>query len=104
MTTETGTSNATLRRAFAGVEFLFALILVLGGIDSTFAHRVGGDGIATGLANGFGPAFVGMGLGIGYAAYGTWQGISRWPVRQLKMLALSVGLMVATFFIMVATV
>ena len=104
MTTETGTSAAALRRAFAGVEFLFAGILVLGGIDSTFAHRVGSDGIATGLANGFGPAIVGMGLAVGYAAYGTWEGNPRWWVRQLKMLALSLGLLVATFFFMVATV
>jgi len=44
-----------MRRAFAVAEFLFAAILVFVGFGSTTAHRVGGDGIATGLANAFGP-------------------------------------------------
>nr|AUN36837.1 hypothetical protein [uncultured bacterium] len=84
-----------LRRSFAGAELAFAVLLVLFGLDSTFTTgRVGGDGIATGLANVYGPVFALAGLATGYAAYVTWKGSPRWLVRQFQMLALSVALFV----------
>jgi hypothetical protein len=93
---DTSTSGARLRRTFAVAEFALAAILVVMGADAATAHRYGGDGIGTGLAHIFGPVFILIALGVGYAAAGAWQGTPRWWLRQIAVFAISVALVLVT--------
>jgi hypothetical protein len=78
MARESDVSGVRLRRGLAGLEFLLAALTVLVGIGFATADRVGGDGIATGIANQYGPVFVLIGLIIGHAARVAWRGSPRW--------------------------
>jgi hypothetical protein len=93
-----------VRRAFAIVEYLVAVILVWGfGFASLSAHRVGGDGIATGIAGAFAPTCILIGLGVAYAATALWRGTPRWGILHLKMIAGAAALLVGTpMFLIVA--
>src|SRR5262245_33305549 len=93
-----------LRRAVAVVEGLVALISFwILGIDSFNPGKVGGDGIGTGIAKAFAPAFTGVGLILGYAAWTAWKGLPRWGVVQLRALSVAAGLIVLTIVFLIAT-
>jgi hypothetical protein len=96
-------AGRTLRRTFAVIEFVAAAFLVLLGVDSATAHRVGGDGIGTGLAHTFGPVLLLVALAVAYAANAAWRGTPRWWVRQIVMLGLSAGLVLVTLIVLVKT-
>jgi hypothetical protein len=101
MARESDVSGVRLRRGLAGLEFLVAALTVLMGIGFATADRVGGDGIATGIANQYGPVFVLIGLIIGHAARVAWRGSPRWWGWQLKMIGLSLGIVLVTTLILI---
>ena len=88
-----------LRRSLAVIECAAAVALLLQGYDLLGARRVGGDGIATGIARLFGGFSILIGLGVALAAVMAWLGRRRWWVWQAGMLAWAVALPVGTFLV-----
>ena len=93
-----------LRRALAIVEVVVAILCVwILGFESLTARRVGGDGIGTGIAHAFAPAFIVIGVAIGAAAITAWQDRPRWWKWQVAAVVIAPAALVATFVVMMMT-
>ena len=79
------------RRALALVEFAFAGLLLLLGIDIATSEPGGGcAGFPAGLLQGFELLFLVLGLGVLLSAFRAWRGTRLWWVWQTVLLAVFV--------------
>ena len=76
------------RRALALVEFAFAGLLLLLGVDAATSKPGGGcAGFPAGLLQGFAVPLLILGLGVLLSAFRAWRGTRLWWVWQTALLA-----------------
>jgi len=91
-----------IRRALAILEALVALLFFWGfGVASLSAHRVGGDGIATGIAHDFALPCMVIGVLVGVAAFKAWRGGEKWWRWQVIVLVAGPAILIGTMIVLI---